>query len=380
LIVPAKLRLVTLIALLKSSFARKGSVMKAIVFMSCTASVDFHFDLIRSTPAKSSVDDKTHTNGTVSDAAYITGPANTVIKLSKLHGSLPQPVRTATLAAYRDSKEPCVLITTDIASRGLDVPAVDLVIEYDPAFCVADHVHRVGRTARAGRNGKAVLFLQPGCEEGYIGLLSATNTTTTSFEPILQKGFLTPIVLPKDDPATEEAPTLVTEKQSPNARAEALQLHIEQRLLASEDMGTGSNSLSKGKGGKSTKVENKLLDASRKAFRGQIAAYATHVREEREHFDISELHLGHTAKSFGLREAPGGIGMGPTAKRRIHKTGDKKGGADGKRSSTGGAGARSGGRDSDDEGAPGGVDADAARRMKMKMMAAMNAASEFNIG
>lgn len=382
LVVPAKLRLVTLLALLKSSFARKGSVMKAIVFMSCTASVDFHFDLIRSTPAKSSADDKTHTNGTVSDAAYITGPANTVVKLSKLHGSLPQPVRTATLAAYRDSKEPCVLITTDIASRGLDVPSVDLVIEYDPAFCVADHVHRVGRTARAGRNGKAVLFLQPGCEEGYIGLLSATNSTTTSFEPILQKGFLTPIALPKDDPAAEEAPTLVTEKQSPNARAEALQLHIEQRLLATEDMGTGSNSnsLGKGKGGKSAKVENKLLDASRKAFRGQVAAYATHIREEREHFDISELHLGHTAKSFGLREAPGGIGMGPTAKRRIHKTGDKKGGADGKRSSIVGGGTRSGGRDSDDEGAPGGVDADAARRMKMKMMAAMNAASEFNIG
>ncbi|KAH7035812.1 P-loop containing nucleoside triphosphate hydrolase protein [Microdochium trichocladiopsis] len=371
LIVPAKLRLVTLLALLKSSFARKGSVMKAIVFFSCTASVDFHFDLIRSTTAKSSSDDKTHTVGTVADAAYITGPANTTVKLSKLHGSLPQPVRTATLAAYRDSKEPCVLLTTDIASRGLDVPAVDLVIEYDPAFCVADHVHRVGRTARAGRNGKAVLFLQPGCEEGYIKLLNATNSTTTSYEPILQKGFITPVVLPKDDPSAAEPPTLVTEKQSPNARAEALQLHIEQRLLASDKEGTGSNSI----GG-----NPKLLDASRKAFRGQIAAYATHVREEREHFDIAELHLGHTAKSFGLREAPGGIGMGPTAKRRIHKTGDKKGSGDGgKRASTGGA--RGGaGKDSDDEGAPGGVDADAARRMKMKMMAAMNAASEFNIG
>ncbi|KAJ1326856.1 ATP-dependent RNA helicase DDX31/DBP7 [Microdochium nivale] len=420
LIVPAKLRLVTLLALLKSSFARKGSVMKAIVFMSCTVSVDFHFDLIRSTPAAKAApgsDDKAYTANTVADAAYITGPANTTVKLLKLHGSLPQPVRTATLAAYRDAKEPCVLITTDIASRGLDVPAVDLVIEYDPAFCVDDHVHRVGRTARAGRNGKAVLFLQPGCEEGYIKLLSATNTTTTSYEPILQKGFLTPIVLPREsapapdatnarDDATTDAstsadpPTLVTEKQTPNARAEALQLHIEKRLLATDDsnMGTGSNRTGSsnndnnnnkhgkggkgGKGGNNAPMPNKLLEASRKAFRGQIAAYATHTREEREHFDISELHLGHTAKSFGLREAPGGIGMGPTAKRRIHKGGEAKrssmGGGAG--AAAGAGGARGRGGDSDDEGGGAGVDADAARRMKMKMMAAMNAASEFNIG
>ncbi|KXJ89143.1 P-loop containing nucleoside triphosphate hydrolase protein [Microdochium bolleyi] len=407
LIVPAKLRLVTLLALLKSSFARKGSVMKAIVFMSCTASVDFHYDLIRSgPPPKLSGDDKvSHTANTVADAAYITGPANATVKLLKLHGSLAQPVRTATLAAYRDAKEPCVLITTDIASRGLDVPAVDLVIEYDPAFCVADHVHRVGRTARAGRNGKAVLFLQPGCEEGYIKLLSATNSTTTSFEPILQKGFITPIVLPReaetpsadataDTAGAAEAgpPTLVTEKQSPNARAEALQLHIEQRLLKQDEsaIGTGSNAMSRnnnsggksgGKGGKnSAQPPNKLLESSRKAFRGQIAAYATHIREEREHFDIGQLHLGHTAKSFGLREAPGGIGMGPTAKRRIHKSGDKKsGGGDG---GSGGGMKRARGGDSDDEGGGGGngVDADAAKRMKMKMMAAMNAASEFNIG
>ncbi|KAJ9130980.1 DEAD-domain-containing protein, partial [Coniochaeta hoffmannii] len=49
LIVPAKLRLVTLIALLKSTFARKGSVMKAIIFISCADSVNFHFDLLKST-------------------------------------------------------------------------------------------------------------------------------------------------------------------------------------------------------------------------------------------------------------------------------------------------------------------------------------------
>src|SRR5262249_13913064 len=49
IIVPAKLRLVTLIALLKSTFARKGSVMKAIIFISCADSVDFHYELLKDT-------------------------------------------------------------------------------------------------------------------------------------------------------------------------------------------------------------------------------------------------------------------------------------------------------------------------------------------
>ncbi|KLU82382.1 ATP-dependent RNA helicase DBP7 [Magnaporthiopsis poae ATCC 64411] len=182
LVVPAKLRLVTLIALLKSSFARKGSVMKAIVFISCADSVDFHFSLLRQPPELPTANlagdaeaspkrppATSHTETTVARACYISSPANPSITLHRLHGSLSQPVRTATLQAFTTAKDPAVLITTDISSRGLDVPAVDLVIEYDPSFSVADHVHRIGRTARAGRPGKAMLFLQPGCEEGYIG-------------------------------------------------------------------------------------------------------------------------------------------------------------------------------------------------------------------
>ncbi|KAI0005274.1 P-loop containing nucleoside triphosphate hydrolase protein [Xylariaceae sp. FL0662B] len=366
IIVPAKLRLVTLIALLKSSFARKGSVMKAIIFISCADSVDFHFDLFRAMPPQPpDPDNMSLTTNTVADAAYITSPANPTITLLKLHGSLPQPVRTSTLTSFRTAREPSVLITTDIASRGLDVPAVDLVIEYDPAFSVDDHVHRIGRTARAGRPGKAALFLQPGCEEGYISHLnSATPTTPQLYDSILQNGFITPITLPKVDKASE-APVLVSDRQSPNSRAEALQLHIEQRVLASEKEGGNS----------------KLLDAARQSFRSHIRAYATHVRDERVFFDITQLHLGHTAKSFGLREAPGGIGGGPT--RRTHKAahhksnGQKNSAAAGDDSDEGSATRRSGARLDDDTGA---ADENAAKRMKMKMKEVMSAAGEFNIG
>lgn len=355
IIVPAKLRLVTLIALLKSSFSRKGSISKAIVFISCADSVNFHFDLLRSSASQPRSDETALTKDTVADVAYITSPANPSITLLKLHGSLQQPVRTATLASFRDSKDPCVLVTTDIASRGLDVPAVELVVEYDPAFSVDDHVHRIGRTARAGRSGNTSLFLQPGCEEGYVDLLkSSTSLAPQSYDATLQKGFVTPIALPKPADAAESQ-MLVSERQTPNSRAEALQLHLEQRLLASEKEGGGA----------------KLLDSARQAFRSHIRAYATHVRDERVYFDITQLHLGHAAKSFALREAPGGIGGGPS--RRTFKAAAQQ-----PQKAGNGAQKRKGGDGSDGEG--GAADDDAAKRMRMKMKAVMSAAGEFNIG
>lgn len=357
IIAAAKPRLVTLLALLKSTFARKGSVMKAIVFISCADSVNYHFDLLRNTPTPISTDDAAKTANTVAEAAYITSPANPEIALYKLHGSLPQPVRTATLAAFKAEENPSVLITTDISSRGLDVPAVELVIEYDPAFSTDDHTHRMGRTARAGRNGKAVLFLQPGCEEAYIEHLKAPNMTGQSSDSIIEKGFMSAITLPKASPKDESAPILESDK-SPFKRAEALQLHIEQRLLDAEYNGS------------------KLLDSARQAFRSYIRAYATHVKDERVFFDISQLHLGHTAKSFGLREAPTGIGGGPT--RRIVRGGQQP--KSGKRKSAGddSAIARSGGAEK--EGGLGEIDKEAAKRMRMKMKSVMSASSEFNIG
>lgn len=393
LVVPAKLRLVTLIAYLKDAFARKGSVMKAIIFISCADSVDYHFDLLKSTaapiqpPPPTTSPDGTKDKqalapppATVHPATYITSPANPTILLHKLHGSLTQLLRTSTLRSFSTCKEPAVLITTDISSRGLDVPAVELVIEYDPAFNVADHVHRIGRTARAGRPGKAALFLQPGCEEGYIAMLPSTPPATAqSYETILQKGFSTAIQLPKEpekdgeDEQQQQQPT----KQSPNARAEGLQLSIEQRLLASD--ASAKAPITTGKGGKrgasappppKPKIGSSgtLLDSARQAFRSHIRAYATHVKEERDVFNISELHLGHMAKAFGLREAPGGIGGG--VQKRTHKPGSGKSSSGGKK------------RGADDDVVDGGnVDEIAAKRRMEEMIRKMgaNSASEFNI-
>ncbi|KAK2675814.1 Helicase, C-terminal [Fusarium oxysporum f. sp. vasinfectum] len=229
-VVPAKLRLVTLISYLKATFSRRGKTMKAIIFISCADSVDFHYELLRDpnnneAPVAGSKDAES-VSKTVAKAAYITSPASPEVVLHRMHGSLPQPIRTATLRSFSACKSPSLLITTDVSSRGLDIPSVDLVIEYDPAFSFADHIHRVGRTARAGRPGDALLFLLPGTEEGYIELLKAsTPPTPQSYDSILQKGMMTKLEFPVETSAKPE------DGQSFHDKAEALQLHIEQRLL-----------------------------------------------------------------------------------------------------------------------------------------------------
>eukprot|EP00180_Rhodochaete_pulchella_P003621 Plantae.Rhodophyta-Rhodochaete_pulchella.ctg636.p1 GENE.Plantae.Rhodophyta-Rhodochaete_pulchella.ctg636~~Plantae.Rhodophyta-Rhodochaete_pulchella.ctg636.p1 ORF type:complete len:348 (-),score=62.47 Plantae.Rhodophyta-Rhodochaete_pulchella.ctg636:95-1042(-) len=72
-----------------------------------------------------------------------------------VHGGMAQPKRLEALAKFK-SRERNILIATDVASRGLDIPAVDLVINYDIPAHGKDYIHRVGRTARAGRSGRAI--------------------------------------------------------------------------------------------------------------------------------------------------------------------------------------------------------------------------------
>jgi ATP-dependent RNA helicase DDX31/DBP7 len=334
IIVPAKLRLVTLLSFLKLTFARKGSVMKAMVFVSCAHSVNFHFELLRAAGSDTgSESEHKLTSNTVAKAAYITSSANRDIVLHKLYGDLEQPVRTATLKSFSDSKEPALLITTDIASRGLDIPSVDLVVELDPAFSVEEHVHRVGRTARAGRPGKAVLFLLPGAEEGYVSLLPS-GATAQLYDTTLHRG----LSIPWEDFPFETHANM-SQDQSYTDKAESLQLHFEQRLLNNR----------------------RLLDLGRNGFKSHIRAYATHVKPERGYFDMAELHLGHVAKSFALREAPGGIGNG-LDKRASKKSRAKRAKGDGI------------------EGAEDGTAGSRDMYERLSRMLVNSGASEFNIG
>uniref|UniRef100_A0A7S2WFL4 ATP-dependent RNA helicase n=1 Tax=Mucochytrium quahogii TaxID=96639 RepID=A0A7S2WFL4_9STRA len=80
------------------------------------------------------------------------------VECSILHGSLSQKQRLSSLNKFRAGKT-FVLVATDVASRGLDIPHVDLVVNYDVPRTIEDYVHRVGRTARAGNVGCAVTFI-----------------------------------------------------------------------------------------------------------------------------------------------------------------------------------------------------------------------------
>ncbi|XP_028418244.1 probable ATP-dependent RNA helicase DDX47 [Dendronephthya gigantea] len=75
-----------------------------------------------------------------------------------LHGQMSQSKRLGTLNKFK-SKTRSILIATDVASRGLDIPHVDVVINFDIPTHSKDYIHRVGRTARAGRSGRAVTFV-----------------------------------------------------------------------------------------------------------------------------------------------------------------------------------------------------------------------------
>jgi ATP-dependent RNA helicase DBP3 len=76
-------------------------------------------------------------------------------KVAGIHGDLTQPQRTASLEAFKTGKVP-LLVATDVAARGLDIPAVKLVLNVTFPLTAEDYVHRIGRTGRAGQDGKAI--------------------------------------------------------------------------------------------------------------------------------------------------------------------------------------------------------------------------------
>ena len=76
-----------------------------------------------------------------------------------LHGALGQGLRNRRLAAFRDGRVQ-VLVATDVAARGLDVPTITHVINYGLPMKAEDYIHRIGRTGRAGREGKAITIAE----------------------------------------------------------------------------------------------------------------------------------------------------------------------------------------------------------------------------
>ncbi|XP_010549152.1 PREDICTED: DEAD-box ATP-dependent RNA helicase 51 [Tarenaya hassleriana] len=127
-VVPSSKKLILLI-----SFLKKYPKKKIMVFFSTCKSVQFHAEIMR------------------------------VIKVDCLdiHGGLDQKRRTKTFFDFMHM-EKGVLLCTDVAARGLDIPSVDWIVQYDPPDNPREYIHRVGRTARGeGGKGNALLVLIP---------------------------------------------------------------------------------------------------------------------------------------------------------------------------------------------------------------------------
>eukprot|EP00758_Cryptobia_borreli_P013390 Tbor_TRINITY_DN5828_c1_g1::TRINITY_DN5828_c1_g1_i1::g.7298::m.7298/K13179/DDX18, HAS1; ATP-dependent RNA helicase DDX18/HAS1 len=144
-------------------FVKKNLKKKIIVFFSSRNAVSFHCELFN----------------------YIDVPC------VAFHGKQKQHQRSATFMQFTNAPSG-VLFTTDVAARGLDIPKVDWIIQYDPSDDPVKYIHRVGRTARAGRCGNALMFLLPS-EQLFLKYLYedahvSVNEYTFNMEKLMSNG------------------------------------------------------------------------------------------------------------------------------------------------------------------------------------------------
>lgn len=146
--------------------ARAKGGHKAIVFLLTCASVD-HMAKVLSLPE-------------VRQAAGL--PDSASFPIMPLHGKQDPKKRQGVYSKFL-AADSAVLLCTDVAARGIDIPDVDWILQYDPPQNPSFYVHRVGRTARAGRTGAALLLLLPK-EMAYTQLLGVRNVPLQELAPV----------------------------------------------------------------------------------------------------------------------------------------------------------------------------------------------------
>lgn len=104
-----------------------------------------------------------------------------------IHGDKSQSERHMVLYDFRSGKLP-LMVATDIAARGIDVPEIAVVINYDFPNTMEDYVHRVGRTGRAGRRGLAVTLFTPRDSGKSSSLMEVLKETNQKIPPALESG------------------------------------------------------------------------------------------------------------------------------------------------------------------------------------------------
>ncbi|KAJ3641344.1 hypothetical protein Zmor_027856 [Zophobas morio] len=156
----AKHRLFTLSAVLLAKAKHK-----VFVFMATSQMVDYHYELFTRCLARMPKNRGKLKIGDVAileDVEFEDSDDEEEVVLEteffKLHGSMEQSMRKEVFMRFRGAKRG-VLLCTDVAARGVDVPEADCIIQYTGPQTDEDYLHRVGRTGRAGKSGSALIFL-----------------------------------------------------------------------------------------------------------------------------------------------------------------------------------------------------------------------------
>ena len=132
-----------------------------------------------------------------------------------IHGDLDQSQRMRTLDGFRDGSIR-FLCASDVAARGLDIPNVSHVFNYDVPSHAEDYVHRIGRTGRAGRSGKALMICVPMDEKNFAAIEKLVDKDIPRVDSPLKSGADAP---KPAEPQTDEAPSTAEKPDSGKSRS-----------------------------------------------------------------------------------------------------------------------------------------------------------------
>ncbi|KAG0365418.1 ATP-dependent rRNA helicase spb4 [Gamsiella multidivaricata] len=250
-------KLLLLTHLLRQESANK----KTIVYFATCASVDYFYKLLSRLPALSG------------------------FAIHSLHGKMETKKRSLTFKSFTDipAGSPGVLLCTDVASRGLDIPDVDFVVQVDPPQDPKAFTHRCGRAGRAGREGKAVVFLVRGKEETYVDFLKVRKVPIHRWDwkggPVITEDVDEDEM---DDADREQDERGVSQKQEPEDDAENAEFlkGLQKIVMTDRD----------------------LHDKGTMAYVSFIRSYSKH--EASFIFRSKDLDLGSLARGYGLLRLP----------------------------------------------------------------------------
>ena len=267
--VDSEQRLATLLMLLDLKFreaAGKEEGCKAVLFVATCDAVEFYHSLIGLMKGKGKQ------FFTLATPVY------------KLHGNLTQDMRSDAFVSFAKAPS-ALLICTDVAARGLDFPRMSFIVQYDTPGHPEEYVHRIGRTARAGKRGSSFLFLQTS-EIEYLDLLKRRGARLERFS-----------IASKKHLASERG------KHPSQSREAKLQVLMESVVEADPNC--------------------KSLASD--AFRSFTKAYAATPSALKGIFHLKRLHLGKVASSFGLKEKPKHLGKSASKLAMKKRKWDEKG-------------------------------------------------------